>query len=227
MNNFLCIGHRGASGYEPENTLSSFEKALELGCHWIELDVYAVEDELLVIHDDSVERTTNGKGNIMDSDLTYLRSLDAGNGQKIPTLKEVTDLVDKRCGINIELKGPDTAEPVSTFLQKLCRSGWDKEQFLISSFYHDELAKSDGIFRRGALFYKKVTDYFERTDRLGAYSINLPLKLAKRPLVEKAQDYGLKVFVYTVNKPLDIKRMINIGVDGVFCDFPDRVVAML
>ncbi len=227
MNNFLCFGHRGASGYEPENTLSSFEKAIELGCNWIELDVYAVDGELLVIHDDSLERTTNGKGNVMDSGLAYLRNLDAGEGQKIPTLKEVANLIDKRCGINIELKGPDTAEPVSAFLKELCGSGWDKEQFLVSSFYHAELAKSAKTFRRGALFYKKVADYFERTDKLGAYSINLPLKLAKKPLVEKAQAHGLKVFVYTVNKPTDIKRMITVGVDGVFCDFPDRVITML
>jgi glycerophosphoryl diester phosphodiesterase len=227
MSDFICIGHRGASGYEPENTLISFEKAINMGCPWIELDVYSLAGELLVIHDDSVERTTNGKGDVMDSTLTYLRGLDAGKKQQIPTLSEVVALVDKRCAINIELKGPDTAEPVSAYLNTLCSNGWEEDLFLLSSFSHRELAKADSRFRRGALFHKRVPDYFQRTDDLKAYSINLPIKLAEQRLVDAAHRHGLKVFVYTVNKPADIKRMVDMGVDGVFCDYPDRVFRVL
>ena len=227
MGEFICIGHRGASGYEPENTLISFEKAIKLGCPWIELDVYSVAGELLVIHDDSVERTTNGKGDVMDSTLTYLRGLDAGKNQQIPTLSEVVALVDKRCAINIELKGPDTAEPVCEYLGALCTNGWQEDLFLLSSFNHRELAKTDIRFRRGALFDKPVADYFQRTDKLKAYSINLSIKLVEQGLVDAAHDRGLKVFVYTVNKTVDIKRMVDMGVDGVFCDYPDRVFTVL
>jgi glycerophosphoryl diester phosphodiesterase len=227
MAEFICIGHRGASGYEPENTLISFEKAITMGCPWIELDVYSVAGELLVIHDDSVERTTNGKGDVMDSTLTYLRGLDAGKNQQIPTLGEVVALVDKRCAINIELKGPDTAEPVSAYLSDLCANGWQEDLFLLSSFNHRELEKADIRFRRGALFHKRVPDYFQRTDKLKAYSINLSIKLVKQGLVDAAHDHGLKVFVYTVNKMEDIKRMVKMGVDGVFCDYPDRVFTVL
>lgn len=231
MGEFICIGHRGASGYEPENTLISFEKAINMGCPWIELDVYSVAGELLVFHDDSVERTTNGKGDVMDSTLTYLRGLDAGKNQQIPTLGEVVALVDKRCAINIELKGPDTAEPVSAYLGALCTNdctnGWQEDLFLLSSFNHRELAKADIRFRRGALFHKRVPDYFQRTDKLKAYSINLSIKLVEQGLIDAAHDHGLKVLVYTVNKTNDIKRMVDMGVDGVFCDYPDRVFTVL
>ncbi len=222
MSDFICFGHRGASGYEPENTLSSFEKALALGCPWIELDVYFVGGELLVIHDDFLERTTNGKGEVMDSGLYYLRSLDAGNGQQIPTLEEVAELVDGRCGINIELKGPDTAKPASVFAAALCRGYWQEDQFLFSSFNHKELALTDPSFRRGALFHKKA-DYFERAEKLGAYSINLSRKLVSNKLVKECHQRNFKVFVYTVNEPKDIEQMVDMGVDGVFCDYPDRV----
>lgn len=227
MSEFICIGHRGACGYEPENTLRSFEKAINMGCPWIELDVYSVANELLVIHDDSLERTTNGKGEVMDSTLAYLRGLDAGDGQQIPTLNEVVELVDKRCAINIELKGPDTAAPVSAYLGSLCENGWHEDHFLFSSFNHAELAKADVRFRRGALFHKHVPDYFQRTTRLQAYSINLSIKLVEQNLVDEAHDHGLKVFVYTVNKVKDIQQMVKMGVDGVFCDYPDRVFAVL
>jgi glycerophosphoryl diester phosphodiesterase len=227
MTSFLCFGHRGACGHEPENTLSSFAMAIDLGCPWIELDVFAVEGELLVIHDDSLERTTNGTGDVKTSSLAYLRSLDAGEGQQIPTLQEVTSLVDRRCGINVELKGPDTARPVSAFLSTLCAHGWDEHQFLLSSFAHRELAKSDPRFRLGALFYKPVPDYFTRTARLNAYSINLSRKLAEPWLIGQAHDQDLKVYVYTVNESVEIRQMMQMGVDGVFSDYPDRVLDVI
>ena len=198
-----------------------------MGCPWIELDVYAVAGELLVIHDDSLERTTNGEGDVMASALEYLRSLDAGRGQQIPTLREVVELVDRRCGINVELKGPDTASPVSTFLSSLCDQGWDGHQFLVSSFRHSELAKADPQFRRGALFYKAVPDYFTRTSSLDAYSINLSRKLINEKLVDEAHARDLKVYVYTVNEPKEIQHMMTLGVDGVFSDYPDRVLNVM
>jgi glycerophosphoryl diester phosphodiesterase len=89
----ICFGHRGAAGYAPENTLASVEKAISLGADWVEVDVYAVENELVVIHDDRLERTTNGSGYIIEQSLEYLRSLDAGEGEKIPFLREIFDLV--------------------------------------------------------------------------------------------------------------------------------------
>ena len=102
---FACIGHRGASGYEPENTLRSFSRAIEMKCSWIELDVHMADGHIMVIHDEDLSRTTNGKGKISESKYEYLSKLDAGEGEHIPTLPEVLALVDHRCRINIELKG--------------------------------------------------------------------------------------------------------------------------
>ena len=92
MKKLVCFAHRGASGHEPENTLSAVEKAIELGADWIEVDVHAVKGELIVVHDERLERTTNGgRGYVTEKPLAYLRSLDAGKGQRIPALREILD----------------------------------------------------------------------------------------------------------------------------------------
>ena len=107
----LKISHRGACGYEPENTLASFKKAIEINADMIELDVHVCKTgEVVVIHDEKVNRTTNGKGYVSQKNLESLKKLDAGKGKKIPTLIEVLDLVNKRVKVNIELKGKKTAE---------------------------------------------------------------------------------------------------------------------
>jgi len=222
----LCIGHRGAKGHYPENTLPSFEYAIELGCDWVELDVYLVEGELVVIHDSTVNRTTDGRGRVDAHSLADLRTLDAGGGAQVPTLTEVTNLLAGRCGLNVELKGPGTADAVSRALHELINGGWSPEQILVSSFDHQELAKTDATFRRGALFAKRMNDEWERAERLGAYSVNFSLKNVDQALVDKAHEKGYKIFVYTVNKPKDIRAMLDLGVDGIFSDFPDRVLNM-
>jgi len=109
----LRIGHRGAAGHAPENTLASFRKAIELGLDMTELDVHVcASGELVVIHDENVDRTTNSKGWVSKLSLTELKRLDAGAGETVPTLAEVLDLLKDRIMLNIELKGLGTAEPV-------------------------------------------------------------------------------------------------------------------
>ena len=115
----IRIGHRGAMGYEPENTLRSFKKALALKVDMIEFDVYVCKTgEVVVIHDDKVDRTTNGKGYVVQKTLQELTSLDAGKGEKIPLLEEALDCINKKVQVNIELKGEGTAEPVYKIIQK-------------------------------------------------------------------------------------------------------------
>ena len=228
---FVCIGHRGASGYEPENTLSSFERAIAMGCRWIELDVYQVEGELIVIHDSTLDRTTNGQGRVASQTLAYLRSLDAGNGQQIPTLTEVISAVDHRAGINIELKGKHTAAPVVALLHQLVKAGWDLAEFLISSFNHVELAEVGPLeprLRTGAIFRRQdVEDCITKSVILGASCMGLSLRAVEPDLVERIHAAGLKIYAYTVNKSADINKMIAHGVDGVFTNFPDRVFERL
>jgi glycerophosphoryl diester phosphodiesterase len=226
MPSTLCIGHRGAKGHLPENTLPSFEYAINVGCDWVELDVYHVDGELLVIHDKSVGRTTNGKGLVSELSFDQMRALDAGGGHLIPTLQEVINLVDRRCRINVELKGPATAEPVSDLLSSYCLAEWTHRDFLLSSFNHKELERADPAYPRGVLFAKLLPDMWDRAERLGAWSVNFDKKDVSRSLVDDAHSRGYKVLAYTVNSNTDILKMIDYGVDGLFSDYPDRVVEL-
>lgn len=224
----ICIGHRGAKGYEPENTLRSMSRALELGADWIELDVHLVENELVVIHDTRLERTTNGKGRLDESSLDYIRSLDAGCGERVPLLGEAFDLVAGRASINVELKGPGTAEPVVHFLSDRFSRGLSPEHVLISSFDHRQLAlvrSLDARLRVGALLVGFPVDGAAFAERVGAYSVNPSLEFVDEAFVSDAHARGLKVLVFTANRPDEIATLFELGVDGIFSDFPDRVLA--
>ena len=226
----LCIGHRGAKGYAPENTLKSIARALELGAGWVEIDVYYVDNHLVVIHDEKLKRTTNGKGYLAEKSFSYLRSLDAGEGERIPTLEEVLDLIWKKAGINIELKGPGTAQPVMNLLRERITPGWGAENFLVSSFDHMmlyDVRKLDYSIRIGVLLDGVPVNYPAIAEELNAYSINQNIHFINSKFVKDAHDRGFKVFVYTVNTHDDIKKMIAIGADGVFTDYPDRVLKLV
>jgi len=220
----LSIGHRGAAGYEPENTLLSIRKAIALGANWVEVDVYLIEGELLVIHDDTLDRTTNGLGKLSSYSFKELRALDAGKGEKIPTLLEVINTTQGYVGLNIELKGLGTAEAVASLLEELsteCRS-----EILISSFIMDELAalnKCDDTLRVGVLASSDFSASFEYAKELSAVSIHFSKEQVSRKLVEQAHEKGLLLYVYTVNEKRDVQRMRNLGVDGVYSDFPDLI----
>ncbi|MFA5182453.1 MAG: glycerophosphodiester phosphodiesterase family protein [Syntrophales bacterium] len=227
MSEFILFAHRGASGYEPENTLSAFELALAMRAQWLELDVYAMDGELLVIHDDRLERTTNGTGFVMDKDLAYLRSLDAGKGQKIPLLREVFDLVGDRAGINIELKGPETAAPVSGLIAAaITEHRMTAEQFIVSSFNHQELLHFKTMnpeIRIGALVSGVPWRAARFAHKMGAYAVHAGMNIVNRRFVANVHRRGLRFFAYTVNTREDLKRMQGMGVDGVFTNYPDLI----
>ena len=221
----IVIGHRGAKGYEPENTLLSFEKAIQLGCDYVELDVHLADEELFVIHDSSVDRTTNGSGKISELTREQIKSLDAGNGQTIPTLTEVLELIDSRCGVNIELKGPGTAEPVCDLLTSLSNRSLLSFPVVISSFDYKELDAASKKFRRGILFEKLPVDWIELARDYSAWSVNLSFKEVSLDITKTAHSHGFQVLAYTVNDPSDITKLTLLGVDGIFSDFPDRILA--
>ena len=226
----FCFGHRGARGHEPENTLRSVRKALELGADGIEVDVYLADGQLVVIHDDTLERTTNGVGRVAEKSFAYLRSLDAGHGEPIPTLAEVFDTVNRRAVINVELKGPGTAAPVAQLIGQYVQSGgWRHEDFLVSSF---DLAQIQTIkrlqpgIRTGALIEKVPPGLAAFAEQLGAWSVHPRKRCVSPELVADAHRRGLKVFVFTINRPADIAFMQTLGVDGVFTDYPERVATL-
>ena len=223
----LCIGHRGAMGHAPENTLTSVKKALELGAPCLEVDVYHVDGELVVFHDERLERTTDGVGYLCEQSFDYLRSLDAGDGQQIPTLTEVCDVVGSVANLNIELKGIGTAEPVAALLAELIEHGWRKERFLISSFHHEELLIMKHLqpeILLGGLVRDTPVEHFRFSRELGAFSVHLSLAVVNQHFVDEAHKSRMKVFVFAVDEPEGIADMYRLGVDGVFTGFPERVL---
>ena len=222
----LCIGHRGAMGHEPENTLLSVEKALYLGANCIEIDVQYVDNHLMVFHDERLERTTNGNGFISSKGFEYLRSLDAGKGQRIPILEEILDTVDMKAGVNIELKGVGTAQPVAESIARYRAKGWSDNLILVSSFDRRELIKVrelDGSILLGVLFNGFPGDNVDFAKQIRAHSLHPSRKYVDRRFVESAHEMGFRVYVFTVDRPGHIERMKEMVVDGVFTNYPERV----
>jgi len=224
---FRIFAHRGASGYEPENTLRAIQKALDLGAEWIEVDVQKVENELIVFHDLRLERTTNGQGFIWEHSFEKLRTLDAGKGERIPLLSEVMELVQGRAKINIELKGQNTALPVVQCLDAFVKQGqWKWEDILISSFYHMELQKIktlQPLIPTGALCVGVPLHYARFAKELQCTSLHLALDFVTPEIVEDAHARGLSVYVFTVNDLKTLHFVKSLKVDGVFTDYPDRI----
>ena len=222
----VCIGHRGAKGHAPENTVLSVETAIALGASWVEIDVYFVDGHLIVFHDQRLERTTNGSGCLEQRTFDYLRSLDAGRGQRIPTLEEVFAVAKGRVGVNVELKRTGTVAPVAALVKEQVGQGWDYGQILVSSADRRSLERIKGLapeLLTGALVQGTDVEDTAFAQRIGCYSVHPALEVVTRRLVDDAHARALKVFVYTVNEPGEIGRMASLGVDGVITDYPERV----
>lgn len=219
----LRIGHRGARGHAPENTLASIGKAISLGCDLTEVDVQRTADgSLILLHDERVDRTTNGKGVIADMNLEEVRKLDAGGGQRIPTLEEALDAAQGRIGLILELKAEGLAYDVSGIVRA---SGFPGE-IIYASFLHDELQhvrRADPDANTLVLFKRVPKDPAVEAARLQATHVGLRFDTATPPLVRILHKAHRRVFVYTVNKSADIARMRGLDVDGIVSDFPDRI----
>jgi glycerophosphoryl diester phosphodiesterase len=223
----LIIGHRGAMGHEPENTLLSIKKAIALGVDAVEIDVYNLEDNLVVIHDRDLSRTTNGTGYLENSSFSYVRSLDAGKGEQVPTLEEVFKIVARQVIINIELKGSNTAKLVVDLIQTHLELGWSYSDFVVSSFNHDELHRVKVICPNiitGTLIYGLPWQYLASAQQLQADLVIPHLDYVTSELIESVHQQGLGVWVYTVNQPDDIKLMRALGADAIFTNYPERVI---
>lgn len=224
----IKIGHRGACGYEPENTLRSFLKAVELGCDMIELDVHLCKSgQLVVIHDETVDRTTNGSGRVAGLTLDQLKKLDAGKGEQISTLAEVLYALKRKVKVNVELKGPNTAGPVVALIEKtVTQGGWSYDDFLVSSFDHYKLRDVSRLNSRistGILLRSVPIGVGCLTLAVGACFVVIDFRMLRPEFMEEAHRFGLSVFVYTANGRHDIERVQSFGVDGIISNFPDRL----
>ena len=232
------FAHRGASGDYPENTILAFDKALALDVYGIELDVHKSKDgHLVVIHDEDIQRTFKGKGLVMDYTLSELKKFNCRKFEfienlncKIPTLREVFELIKNTDIIlNIEAKTDLIHYDLEQYVIDLIKEYNFEEKVLISSFNHkciNIFKELDNNLKYGALYdhekdYSPEANVVEHAKKLGVYSINISRDLVTKEMVDLAHENGLKVFVYTVNTPIIMRKMINYNVDGVFSDYPE------
>ena len=218
----LKIGHRGAKGYKPENTLASFAKAIELNVDAIELDVHLSSDgEIMVIHDETLNRTTTKTGFVSDYSASELKKLG------IPTLEEVILLVNKRCVINIEIKEATATPKVLQLIEKsVNEQHWKYIQFQISSFNWEALSMVSKINSKiaiGVLAEASIEKALAFAIQIKAHSINPYYKLLNSENVNLIHSNGFKIYTWTVNTPEDLIFVKSLNVDGIISDFPDRI----
>lgn len=227
MNPIYKIGHRGAKGHLTENTLESIALALEMGVDGIEIDVHlTASGEVVVFHDFTLDRLSNGIGEINAQTYEQLQQLTLKGGYKIPLLTEVLDLIEGKCSINIELKGLNTAKPTCAIISRYIDKGWEYSSILVSSFQENELLevkKINGNILIAVLSKASVAEAIEWGKILNATAIHPSIGIITRQSVIDAHEQGFNVNVWTVNEPEDIARMIEFGVDGIISDFPDRL----
>jgi glycerophosphoryl diester phosphodiesterase len=216
----LRVGHRGAKAYAPENTLTSFKKAMEIGVDAVELDVRKTKDnQLVVIHDADVKRTTNGEGLVSELTLKEIKSFSAESSEKIPTLEEALDFLDKKVKVFIELKEAGVEEQV---LSKVNERGLGKNVVIVS-FLEDALKKVRALDKdiETGLIYAKHKNPIKAALELKANYLLAFYRFTHTANVQKAHENGLKVIVWTINKPEEVAEYVKKGVDGIASDKPD------
>lgn len=220
----LVFAHRGASFEAPENTIAAFGKALDAQADGIEIDVYPLEDEWVVFHDRYLSRLTAHSGRLQDLTLTQLRSLKVFGQQQIPTLDEALDFIAGRCQVNIELKGADITRGLTRHLRRaVAHANFTEQQLLVSSFNHHWLAqlKQDHPQQRiGALTTSCPLHYAKFASELSAWSVHIDVDFVTQEFVDDAHQRDLKVFVFTVDEPEDMRALKAMGVDGIFTNHP-------
>ncbi|MBY9011196.1 MAG: hypothetical protein KGD70_02360 [Candidatus Lokiarchaeota archaeon] len=231
-NDILIVGHRGASAIAPENTLKAFKKAIELKADYVEFDVQETRDGKLVItHDDDVKRITGQDGLITDMTLDELKKLDFGENEKIPTLEELISLTKNKISLNCEIKVEGIAENVLRILREFNVL----ETTIVSSFIHDELLKfaslepslklaslepTAGIMK---LDWDKKKAMIQYCIDNNLYAINPIVMMVDQQFVDFAHDNKIKVFPWTVDSKVSIKKLIRFGVDGIITNDIVRV----
>ncbi len=221
------MGHRGAPAYEPENTLRSISRALDMGVAAVEVDVQLSKDgRLMVIHDETVDRTTNGQGRVKDLTFAQLRKLDAGQGERIPSLEEVVELLKGRAHLVVELKQPEAALPLRRFFQ---------EHHLFEaahaiSFWHPvvkALREEEPRMRTGVLMVGCPADPVGLAQAAQAEALVLHFAYVTPELVKTAHQHGLLVFVWNIDTVDHLKPYLTMNLDGIGSNRPDVLIEYL
>jgi len=233
MTPLLAIAHRGGPQFAqstlPENSLAAIARALALGVYAVEIDIFQIEGELLVTHDRRLGRVVSGAGIITEQPLHYLREQRLENGEPIPTLQQILELVGDKAVLNIEIKGANSVPILKRVLDEYVNSHkGNYEQYVISSFDHQQLYQALQQLpqvKRGVLIEGIPLDYAACCEPLKAYSFNTHMSFITPELIQDAKKRGLKNWVYTVNHEDDWQAMAALGVDAVFTDKPDQLIA--
>jgi len=225
------IGHRGAAAQAPENTLLSFKKAAGLGARWVEPDAHLTRDgSLAVIHDSTLNRTTNGRGKVLETPDLVLAGLDAGQGEPVPLLSHLLQLARQlSLGINIELKGEKGQAEATVDALARALDG-HTGPVLLSSFNNDMMDEAKRTLPhvpRGVLFSRLPKNWRNRAQELQAVSVHLSDRHVKQATIETIKASGFACAVYTVNDPDRAKTLWSWGVDAIFSDLPSPMAALL
>ena len=220
------IGHRGAAGVAPENTLESFGRAIELGVAAVECDVRLSRDgHVVVMHDDAADRTTDGSGAIAELDFEAIRRLDAGAGQRVPALDEVLDAVAGRCDLLCELKAEGAAASVGAAAR---RQMLGEVVFLSFRFdFLEEARRRAGDARIGALLAVPRSAEVERAAAMGCEFVGVHYRNVSLAAVAKAHEQGMRMNVWTPNELWEMQAMIALGADTITTDRPDILLEHL
>jgi glycerophosphoryl diester phosphodiesterase len=223
--NILNIGHRGAKGHIAENTLASIKKAIDLGADGVEVDVFkCLSGEIVVFHDKSLDKLTNGIGLIEEKTLEELKELRVLDSQEqIPTLLEVIESIGEDVFLNIELKGRNTAEGSLDLVKKHITKS---DNILFSSFNWDELKdlrKLDSEIKIALITRENPLLAINPALSLNAIAINPSYKSLNKNNTSEIYKAGLKIYTWTVNDTVQISEMINLGVHGIITDFPEKI----
>lgn len=231
----LKIAHRGASDLEPENTLRAFKAAVDLGADVIEVDVHLSKDgQPVIIHEATLERTTNGSGYVKDKTVLELKDLDAGQGERIPTLQEAIDFARGRCGLYIELKAPGTPDPV---VETICANGFEGE-VIISSFDHALLKEVKELapeMPTSVLVRQTNGDFVGMARAAGADYVHFcwegqsptPHKLLSPELVAEIHEQGLGIIIWHEERPEEIREIIKYPIQGICSNRPELLSALI
>jgi glycerophosphoryl diester phosphodiesterase len=233
------VGHRGAMGHAPENTLASFRKGVELGCPMVELDIHLSADcRLVVIHDDTVDRTTDGTGSVGDLTAAEIARLDAGAwfgpefaGERVPMLEEVITWAHNRVGLVIELKlgpvwYPGIEEVLVTTLQQQDATG---SVLVISNDHHAvrRVKELDAGINTAIMYGGRMLDPVGMAREAGADAVRPSHGMLRAEDVEVCHAAGLAVIPWTVNNEASMRRVVSLGVDGMSSNYPELLDKVL
>ncbi len=221
------IAHRGARGYEPENTELAIRKALELGADIIEIDVQRTKDKhLVLVHDERVWNKYRYVS-IRSQPLENLRKLKLKKAQRILTLQEALDVINKRAVINIDVKGKgDYLYLYRIIMHYVLHKKWKYSQFIVSSMHKDDLLKLRRLNPRiqiGLTYYRAPKHIDKVIQTYHPYSIHLYFVSANKNIAQKLRERNVKFFVWTINSRKLINKMRKFNVDGICTDYPDRI----